>query len=485
MLSSTILTGLLGASVALAAPLFPRVTIDKAATAQAQQRDDTATRAITASEIKTPDGRCLSVDPQGGDFRENLIPIQAVTCNGSDNQKWDVITAGKHNNQPGNALIVSTLVNGCMNFDDRRAAGNQVILFSCGGRADGDGQTTDSQLFPFDGKTTLALTPKNSQGKVCFTVKGDLLDQSACDANAPSKDQLFTIGGAAQGGADGGATGGANGGANGGSQENDNTGDASNSTCPPPTTSTVTVTVSAAGAAGTDGVGSESSCPPPTTSTVTVTVSATGATEIESATQASGPATTASATKATQGAGSQTVSASKPTGTAKLDQKATEEAQQRDDTATRALTGVQVKTSDGQCLSVDPLSGDFRENLIPITVGACDGSAGQKFDVITKGKHNNAGDGSALVVSSLTNGCLNFDGRRAPGNQVLLFSCGGRADGTGETTDSQLFKFDAGNKGPIALSPQNAKTSCMFNKNGLLDITQCDNAQDQLFSFVA
>jgi hypothetical protein len=31
-------------------------------------------------------------------------------CDGSDNQKWDVITAGKHNNQPGNALIVSALV---------------------------------------------------------------------------------------------------------------------------------------------------------------------------------------------------------------------------------------------------------------------------------------------------------------------------------------------------------------------------------------
>jgi hypothetical protein len=364
-----------------------------------------------------------------------------------------------------------------MNFDDRRAPGNQVILFSCGGRADGDGKTTDSQLFPFNGKTTLALAPRNGKGKVCFTVKGNLLDQSACDANTPSNDQLFIIGGGAQGGANGGINGGANAGDNGGSQGGDKTGDSnSNSTCPPPTTSTVTVTISAADAAGTSSV----DCPPTTTSTVTVTVSATGA---DSATQATGTAATAS-TKATQGAGSQTVSASKPTGTAKLDQKATDEAQQRDNTATRAFTSVQVKTSDGQCLSVDPLSGDFRENLIPITVGACDGSAGQKFDVITKGKHNNV-DGTALIVSSLTNGCLNFDGRRVAGNQVILFSCGGRGDGSGEVNDSQLFKFSAGTKGPIALSPQNAKTSCMFNKNGLLDITQCDNAQDQLFSFVA
>ncbi|KAG7092689.1 hypothetical protein E1B28_009021 [Marasmius oreades] len=452
MLSTTILTGLLGASFALAAPLLPRVTIDKAATAEAQQRDDTATRAITASEIKTSDGRCLSVDPEGGDFRQNLIPIQALPCSGNDNQKWDFITAGKHNNQPGNALIVNSQTNGCLNFDPRRAAGNQVILFSCGGRADGEGETTDSQLFPFTGNpTALVLTPKNSQGKVCFTVKGDLLDQSACDAKAPSQDQLFNIGdanGAAQGG---------------------------EKTDPQPP-------------ADSD---SESTCPPPTTATVTVTVSATGTDETTSAAQATDDAFTtsstqaaASATQATQGTGSTTISASKPTGTAKLDQKATEEAQRRDDTATRAFTSVQVKTSGGQCLNVDPLAGDFRQNLIPVTVGACDGSAGQKFDVITEGKHNNV-DGTALIVSSLTNGCLNFDDRRAPGNQVLLFSCGGRADGDGQVTDSQLFKFDGGNTASIALSPQNAKTSCMINKNGLLDITQCDNTQDQLFSFVA
>jgi hypothetical protein len=35
-----------------------------------------------------------------------------------------------------------------------------------------------------------------------------------------------------------------------------------------------------------------------------------------------------------------------------------------------------------------------------------------------------------LVVSTLTQACFNFDPRRAAGNQVLLFSCGGRADGS-------------------------------------------------------
>ncbi|KAJ8079085.1 hypothetical protein PM082_013372 [Marasmius tenuissimus] len=420
MLSKTIIAGIYGASFALAAPLFSRQTrIDEQATAEAQQRDDTATRAFTASEIKTADGQCLSVDPLGGDFRQNLIPIQVATCDGSDNQKWDVITAGKHNNQPGNALVVSSLINGCLNFDPRRAAGNQVLLFSCGGRADGGGQTTDSQLFPFDGSDgPLALTPKNSQNKVCITVKGGKLDQGNCDPNAASNDQLFTIGGTA----------------------------AQNPAPPTPPNN------SGAGNGNDNG---------------------------------NGDAQTTGAATASQAPASTTASAARPTGTTRIDEAATEEAHVRDDTATRAFSSVQVKTSDGQCLGVDPLAGDFRQNLIPVTVGACDGTANQKFDVITKGKHNNVA-GAALVVSSLTQGCLNFDDRRAEGNKVLLFSCGGRADGGGQVTNSQLFTFDEANKNAaIPLAPQNAKTSCMVNKNGLLDIAQCDNAGDQLFSFVA
>jgi hypothetical protein len=86
------------------------------------------------------------------------------------------------------------------------------------------------------------------------------------------------------------------------------------------------------------------------------------------------------------------------------------------------------KTSDGKCLVVDPTSGDFRSNLTPVTAADCDNSAGQQWDIITKGEHNDQA-GFALVVSSLTNACMNFDPRRAAGNQVLLFSCGGRADG--------------------------------------------------------
>lgn len=58
------------------------------------------------------------------------------------------------------------------------------------------------------------------------------------------------------------------------------------------------------------------------------------------------------------------------------------------------------QTSDGKCLFVDELSGDFRANLNPIQVAACDGTAGQKWDIITKGKHNDQA-GTILVVNTL------------------------------------------------------------------------------------
>jgi hypothetical protein len=104
-----------------------------------------------------------------------------------------------------------------------------------------------------------------------------------------------------------------------------------------------------------------------------------------------------------------------------LNQKAFAEAQQRDDTATRAFSNTAIKvgsflqfaqvtscilitsfsqTSDGQCLSVDLLSGDFRANLTPVQVTSCNSTAGQKWDIITSGKNNNQ-EGAMLVVSTL------------------------------------------------------------------------------------
>jgi len=58
------------------------------------------------------------------------------------------------------------------------------------------------------------------------------------------------------------------------------------------------------------------------------------------------------------------------------------------------------QTSSGQCLFINELSGDFRANLNLIQVGPCDGSQGQLWDIITKGKHDDQA-GTMLVVNTL------------------------------------------------------------------------------------
>ena len=59
-----------------------------------------------------------------------------------------------------------------------------------------------------------------------------------------------------------------------------------------------------------------------------------------------------------------------------------------------------IQTSNGQCLFVDKLSGDFRANLTPVQVAACDDTDGQKWDIITGGQHNDQA-GTILIVSTL------------------------------------------------------------------------------------
>ncbi|KAE9409466.1 hypothetical protein BT96DRAFT_962164 [Gymnopus androsaceus JB14] len=419
MVRATIIA-LLSVGFAIAAPIHPRdVTLDPVATAQAQVRDDTATRAFSAAEIQASNGQCLSIDPDSGDFRENLIPVSILPCNGSAGQQWDVITAGVHNNVPGTALFVSSLTQGCLNFDPRRAAGNQVLLFSCGGRADGGGTVTNSQLFTFaSNSTSIPLLPTN-QADTCLFSNNGLLDDTSCDTSSPAADEIFTIVG------------------------------------------------------GTTDSSSGSAASASAITDVAVAISSSVA--VTSAASTSSVAVTSAST---------TSSAPLITATTVLDPAAVAQAQVRDDTATRAFSAAQIQ-SNGQCLTVNANSGDFRENLIPITIQDCDGSTGQQWDVITAGVHNNV-PGTALFVSSLTQGCLNFDPRRAAGNQVLLFSCGGRADGGGTVTNSQLFTF-ANNSTTIPLVTTSQANTCLFNNNGFLDDTSCDTSNptaDEIFNIV-
>lgn len=498
--ASALYTTLVAAALAAGNPLLPRVVdkLNDGAFKEAQQRDDTAARALANTQIKTFDGRCLFVDALSGDFRANLTPLQIADCGSSQiGQGFDVITKGKHNDQQGQALVVSTLTQACLSFDPRRPADSQVHLFSCGGRADGGGEVSNSQLFVLGGKEQgpIALKPQNSPGK-CLVSAGNKVIIGDC--NDKDDDQKFTFGGdAGQGNGDNGNKGG------------------SGSKQPVPSSSVARDTTSTATKAPKSKMTSASiplnspvsghvdgECSLNVVTVVnTVTVTMPPPKGMGSATEvlhsAIFPAETASPGKkavknknssgcndggiskdgeskknggsiendgSDKGSGSivggcnggdatneasATSSASATTSRAadgqrtanpttevpvsragtKLSPTAAAAANEFDTTARRALESVNLRAADGRCLAIDPTAGDFRQNLIPVGLAECSENPTQKFDVVTQGKHNDAKDGEALLVSVLTNGCLSFDSRRQEGDTVTVFSCGGRADG--------------------------------------------------------
>ena len=60
-------------------------------------------------------------------------------------------------------------MNGCVNFDSRRAAGDRVLIFSCGGRGAGEGLTSDGQTWDFAGGNKITLTQQlRSDPRVCL-----------------------------------------------------------------------------------------------------------------------------------------------------------------------------------------------------------------------------------------------------------------------------------------------------------------------------
>ncbi|KAH9230634.1 hypothetical protein K456DRAFT_1842683 [Colletotrichum gloeosporioides 23] len=440
MVSKSALLLAYAAAIVSATPVQRRVVteLNEDAFKEAQQRDATATRAFSNVQIKTADGKCLFVDKLSGDFRANLTPIQVAQCGTKDGEGWDVITAGKHNDQAGSALIVSSLTQACANFDPRRAAGNQVLLFSCGGRADGGGQVTNSQLFTFSGGAgPLAFQPENDKGK-CFTVKGAVVDIADC--NASDQNQAFTFGGAA----------GSAGGAIGGNENTNNDGQngaqkPESSNAAPAATEAPAAASSAAPAAGTGGDnGVKNGNIPASNPTTPVPVSRAGGT---------------------------------------LNPTAAAEANEFDNTATRSFTKAFIRAPNGQCLFIDPTAGDFRQNLIPVSLVECSGAANEQFDIVTKGKHNDGKDGAALVVSSLTNGCVSTDGRRADGDTVTMFSCGGRAAGEGLTNTGQLVKI-TGNS--FVWTPVNDKATCVVpGNNGRLVTAACKGDSSETYTIVA
>ncbi|KAI1328435.1 hypothetical protein F5Y16DRAFT_154753 [Xylariaceae sp. FL0255] len=439
---------LLSATLAVASPVsqpseFRRevTALDPTAFAQAQKPDPTASKAFAGTLIKTADGRCLFVDELSGDFRANLTPIQVAECGSTTGQQWDVITAGEHINVASSMLIVSTLTNACFNFDPRRAAGNQVLLFSCGGRADGGGTVTNSQLFPYNGGAgPLSFSPENQEDS-CFTVtSNNVLDIAPCEGG--NLDQLFAFG--------------------------------ELPAFQPNSTSTSTTLAS-------------STVQSIATATSTQIVRATSATASTPATEPTSETTTAAISLVTGAIASaipnptSAVPVSGAGGT--LVPTAVAESQSRDNTATRAFSSVSIQSPDGRCLFINPTAGDFRENLIPISLVQCGGTPNEKFDVITAGAHNDATD-SALIVSSLMNGCMSFDGRRAANDTVNMFSCGGRADGGGQTNSGQLIPFTGGTS--LVFAPESeGNATCIVPGTSNLVSAPCTGDNTQVFTVLS
>ncbi|KAI1170152.1 hypothetical protein F4777DRAFT_136409 [Nemania sp. FL0916] len=410
--------------------------LDQAAFEEAQQPDTTATKAFASTLIKTADNRCLFVDELSGDFRANLTPIQIAECGSTDGQEWDIITNGKHNDAQNSMLIVSTLTNACLNFDPRRPAGNQALLFSCGGRADGGGDVTNSQLFPFNGGAgPLSFSPENNLD-TCFTVVDKVIDVAPCRAGDLS--QLFTFGDAL-----------------------------SLQPSIQPNQTSINATQTTASVVTSSATASKSQSQKTTTASTTQKATTTPAPS------SAAPSGVPNPTEAVpvSGAGGE------------LQPTAVAESHQRDNGATRAFSSVSIQSPDGRCLFIDPTAGDFRENLIPVSLVRCAGTPNEKFDIITAGKHNDA-ENSALVVSSLTNGCISFDGRRQPGDTVTIFSCGGRADGNGEINSGQLIPFTGGTK--LTLAPESERNAtCIVAGNDRLDSAPCASDNSQVFTIIA
>ncbi|KAI0017582.1 hypothetical protein F4780DRAFT_755126 [Xylariomycetidae sp. FL0641] len=181
--------------------------LDQPAFEQAQRDDPTAIKAFTNIPILTVDGRCLFVDQLSGDERANFTPVQVGECGTTDGQGWDIVTQGIHNDLPGSMLIASNLTGACMNFDPR---GRDVFLFSCGGRYDGSGSVTASQLFGYDEDCPyvvddpedddpeddchgpMQLVPKSGYGIFCLHVWENHVGIARCEED--NENELFMLG---------------------------------------------------------------------------------------------------------------------------------------------------------------------------------------------------------------------------------------------------------------------------------------------------
>ncbi|KAG6918689.1 hypothetical protein DXG01_012507 [Tephrocybe rancida] len=361
--------------------------------------DATAARSATSAQIRSaasPD-ICFDVsDFHAGDLRFNLVPIALKPCDATvDGQKFDLITKGAHNNveDGSRTLIVSSQQFTCVDRRSNKSDRTRPGLFACGGRAAGDGETTADQQYFFNPTTSPssgigfplvrgAVNNGVGPGNQCLSLNSDgFLSNTPCTPPLFTPEQTWIVG-------------------------------ADASTVPPPMISSI----SASATSDTQSQATGTSTQPQSVTSATTATATSASTAVPEKFELPAP---------NDGPG--------PT---------------FDATATRAATGAQIRSaaSPDLCFDVsDFRAGDFRFNLVPLALKKCDGSVdGQKFDLVTKGKHNNAADGSrTLLVSTQQFTCVdkrsNINDRTRPG----LFACGGRAAGDGETTADQQYIFNS------------------------------------------
>ncbi|KAF9454939.1 hypothetical protein P691DRAFT_4272 [Macrolepiota fuliginosa MF-IS2] len=399
-------TILLFSSITLAVPIYPRVSSTNAGVAKNAPEpfvlpkptegpgptfDATATRAATKAQIRSAasPGTCFDVsDFHAGDFRFDLVPLALKTCDSNiDGQKFDLVTRGEHNDVPDGSRIImlSSQQLTCIDRRGNKNDRNRPGLFACGGRAAGDGETTPDQQFFFNTNST----PSQLSKGVGFPVVNTAVNNGIGTGNT-----CLTF---------------------------NTDGFVSNAPCSPPNFTPEQVwfveEVPANGSSGTSPGTLGVQSPPPVSTTTSLPPRASTASSepfiLPTPKEGTGPTF--------------------------------------DATATRAATQVQLRSAasingTSVCFDVsDFTSGDFRFNLVPLALKPCDTSIeGQRFDLITKGEHNNTpGGNKTIIVSSQQLTCVDRRGNINDRNRPGLFACGGRAAGDGGTTDDQLFFFNA------------------------------------------
>ncbi|KAH0590197.1 hypothetical protein H2248_000370 [Termitomyces sp. 'cryptogamus'] len=394
--------------------------------------DATATRASTSAQIRSlaSPNTCFDVsDFRAGDFRFNLVPIAMKQCDPSvDGQKFDLITK-----------VEEFIVNTTIDLQEQGVVTSTIILvlvFSLVVRAAGDGGTTADQQYFFNSTANFssgigfplvrnAVNNGIGPGNQCLALNSDgFLSNTPCTPPFFTPEQTWVIG--------------------------------DNGFITPPTAasdtpvSNVTTSISVMS-------NSLSVMSSPSISPSQVTVSSVQCQSSITSTQfpPSSSAIKAATTITTTNSNASKTNTLAPTSTSSsvpekfvLPVPVDGPGPTFDATATRAATSVQIRsaTSPDTCLDVsDFRAGDFRFNLVPIALKKCDSSIdGQKFDLITKGVHNDVPDGSrTLIVSSQQFTCIdrlkNKNDHLRPG----LFACGGRAAGDGGTQSDEQFFFNS------------------------------------------